>query len=185
MVTFPTEESIIQPRESWPNVMFRQKGKVLHLPKLVSPSLNASREYQGAPKSGPFLRHKCYVIKCIRLANSDCNSHCKLLSSIVVVVIYTVNDDGECNLHCTQLPLVHNLSCYQISYFITDHWSQRLWTPNFKFWISNSVVHRFPHLASLECLQRGAAHVKISLEAVFLSPKTSLHSLLNLTLVSL
>ena len=91
----------------------------------------------AAPMSGPFLRHKCYVIKCIRLANSDCNSHCKLLSSIVVVVIYTVNDDGECNLHCTQLPLVHNLSCYQISYFITDHWSQRLWTPNFKFWISN------------------------------------------------
>ena len=73
MITYPLDGSVIHPRESWPNW---QKG---FFPRLLSPrSPNASREYQGAPKSGPFLCHKCYVIKCIRLANSDCNSHCKL-----------------------------------------------------------------------------------------------------------
>jgi len=60
---------------------------------------------------------------------------------------------------------------YQISCFfviITVAASQRLWTPNFKFWISNFnfVVHPSSP-PSLESLQCGAAHVKIQLEAVF------------------
>ena len=60
--------------------------------------------------------------------------------------------------------------------------------PKGRFQISNFnfMVHRPP--PSLECLQCGAAYVKISLEAVCLllkSPKTSLDSLSNLTLVSL